>query len=266
MIRVKNQSEIELMRQGGKILAFVLSEVAKAVKPGATTQSLDELAESLIYEKGALPGFKNFQGYPATLCTSINEEIVHALPSQCKLKEGDIVGLDLGVLWPPEKCSTCPMAQGCVGQRGMYTDAAVTIAVGKVSPEASKLIETARGALNAAVDKIKPGRKVSDISKAIQKYAENAGFSVIRELVGHGIGSELHEAPEIPNFAGSNFKDEILKEGMVLAIEPMISAGAWRVKKSQDKFGFKTEDQSLAAHFEHTVVVTKEGVEVLTMV
>ncbi len=264
MIPIKTENEIEIMRQGGKILATVLSEVVKAVKPGVTTQSLDELAERLIYEQGALPGFKGHDGYPATLCTSVNEEIVHALPSERQLKEGDIVGLDLGVLFPPEKCSTCSMAQGCGGQQGMYTDAAVTIPVGKVSPEANKLIEAARGALNVAVDKIKPGRKVSDISKAIQKYAENAGFSVIRELVGHGIGSELHEAPEIPNFIGGKFKDEALKEGMVLAIEPMISAGAWRVKKSKDKFGFETEDKSLAAHFEHTVAVTKDGCEILT--
>jgi len=266
MIPIKTKNEIEIMRQGGKILATVLSEVVKAVKPGMTTQSLDDLAERLIYEQGALPGFKGFDGYQATLCTSVNEEIVHALPSERKLKEGDIIGLDLGVLFPPEKCGSCPMAQGCGGQQGMYTDAAVTVAVGKISSQAQKLIEVARGALNEAIAKIKPGRKLSDIAGAIQKYVENSGFSVIRELVGHGIGCELHEAPEIPNFAGSNFKDVVLKEDMVLAIEPMVSAGSWRIKRSKDKFGYETEDKSLAAHFEHTVAVTKEGCEILTKI
>ncbi len=264
MISIKDKQEIELMRAGGKILAFVLSELKKAAKPGVTTQSLDELAERLIYEQGALPGFKGYQGYPAALCASVNEEIVHALPSGRKLKEGDIVGLDLGVLWPPEKCSSCPSARGCGGQRGLYTDAAITVAVGKVSQEAKKIIEAAEGALGVAVRKIKPGRKLSEISAVIQKYAEDAGFSVIRELVGHGVGYELHEEPEIPNFTGSQFKDVILKEGMALAIEPMISAGHWRIKRSKDSFGFETEDKSLSAHFEHTVAVTKNGCEILT--
>jgi len=266
MIKIKSENEIELMRQGGKILATVLSEVAKAVKPGVTTESLDELAERLIYSQGALPGFKGHDGYPAALCTSVNEEIVHALPSERKLKEGDIIGLDLGVLWPPERCSACPMGGGCGGQQGFYTDAALTVAVGEISPQTARLIETAHGALGVAIDKIKPGRKISDISGAIQKYTEDAGFSVIRELVGHGVGCELHEEPEIPNFISNHFKDAVLKEGMVLAIEPMISAGQSRVKKSKDKFGYETEDKSLAAHFEHTVVVTKEGYEVLTKI
>lgn len=267
MITLKTQQEIETMRQGGKILAAVLSEVAKAVKPGVTTAYLNELAEKLLYQNGALPAFKNFQGYPASLCTSVNEEIVHALPSERQLKQGDIIGLDLGVLWPPEHCGACLYSSGhCGGQRGLCTDAAITVAVGKVSPEAKRLIEVAKGALDIAVRKIKPGRKLSGISAAIQRYVENAGFSVIRELVGHGIGCELHEAPEIPNFTGSKFKDVILKEGMTLAIEPMISAGHWRIKKSKDKFGFQTEDKSLAAHFEHTLAVTKEGCEILTRI
>jgi len=266
MIKIKSQSEIEIMRQGGKILAAVLFGVAKEVKPGVTTEFLDELAERLIYGQGALPGFKGFDGYPASLCTSVNEEIVHALPSERKLKEGDIIGLDLGVLFPPERCNSCPMGGGCGEQQGFYTDMALTVAVGKVSPEAAKLIEISRGALGAAIDNVKPGRKLSEISAAIQKFTEDAGFSVIRELVGHGIGCDLHEEPEIPNFVGGGFKDEVLKEGMVLAIEPMISAGQSRVKKSKDKFGFETEDKSLSAHFEYTVVVTKDGCEVLTRI
>jgi len=271
MIILKTQQEIDLMRQGGQILASVLFELAKAAKPGVTTKSLDELAERLIYEQGALPAFKGHQGYPAALCTSVNEEIVHALPAGRQLKEGDVLGLDLGVLFPPEQCDTCPFSEKlapngarCGGQKGLNTDAAVTVAVGKVSPAAERLIEVAKGALDVAVKKIKPGRKISEISAAIQKYVEGAGFSVIRELVGHGIGYELHEDPEIPNFTGSQFKDVILKEGMTLAVEPMISVGHWRIKKSQDKFGLETEDKSLAAHFEHTLAVTKEGCDVLT--
>jgi methionyl aminopeptidase len=266
MIPIKTENEIEIMRQGGKILASVLSQVAQAAKPGVTTQFLDELAERLIYEHGALPGFKGFDGYPAALCTSVNEEIVHALPSERKLKEGDILGLDLGVLWPPERCATCPHSSGCgVGQQGFYTDMALTVPVGKISSQANKLIETARGALNAAIEKIKPGQKLSEVSRAIQNHVEKQGFAVIRDLVGHGVGCELHEAPEIPNFASDRFKDVELKEGMVLAIEPMISAGSHKIKKSKDKFGFKTEDNSLAAHFEHTVAVTKGGAEILTI-
>jgi len=266
MIKIKTLNEIEVMRQGGKILAFVLFELAKAVKPGITTKELDELAEKLIYQKGALPGFKGFDGYPSALCTSVNEEIVHALPSKRKLKEGDIIGLDLGVLWPPESCSSCSFVQGCAKQKAMFTDAAQTLAVGKVEPEAKKIIAVARGALDVAVAKIKPGRKLSEISSAIEKYINQQGFSVIRDLMGHGVGYELHEAPEIPNFASQSFKDAVLKEGMTLAIEPMVSAGSHRIKKSKDKYGYETEDKSLSAHFEHTVVVTKKGCEILTRI
>jgi len=264
MIKIKTKDEIELMRQRGKILAEVLAEVAKKVKPGATTQSLNELAETLIYMNGARPGFKGFDNYPAALCTSVNEEIVHALPSGRKLKDGDILGLDLGILYPPENCGSCALAHGCGGQRGLFTDAAITVAVGKVSTEAKKIIEAAKGALAVAVEKVKPGRKLSEVSAAIEDLAQKQGFAVIRELIGHGVGYVLHEEPEIPNFAGSQFKDVVLKEGMTLAIEPMLSAGSAKIKKSKDKYGYLTEDDSLAAHFEHTVVVTKDGCEVLT--
>lgn len=252
------------MRQGGKILASVLSCLAKEAKPGITTNYLNDLAERLIYSQGALPGFKGFQGYPASLCTSINEQIVHALPSERKLENGDIIGLDLGVLWPPENCSMCAMSGGCGNRGGLYTDAAITVGVGEISHEPKKLIETARAALAIAVRLVKPGRKLSEISRAIHQYAAKAGFSVIRELVGHGIGYQLHEEPSIPNFFPSKFKDVTLKEGMVLAIEPMIAAGHHQLKKSKDQHGFETADASLTAHFEHTVAVTKRGVEILT--
>ncbi|KKS26271.1 MAG: Methionine aminopeptidase [Parcubacteria group bacterium GW2011_GWC2_42_6] len=254
------------MRQGGEILAAVLAELAKNIKPGITTAFLDELAEQLIYEKGALPGFKGFDGYPATLCTSINEEIVHALPSERKMQAGDIISLDLGVLYPPEQCGACPMAGGCGGQRGLYTDAAITVAVGEISEEAKNLIVATRAALESAVRIIKPGQKLSKVSEAIQRKAEQAGFAVIRDLVGHGVGYELHEDPQIPNFIDRNFRDVVLQEGMVLAIEPMLSLGSHAIKKSSDGFGFRTKDKSLAAHFEHTVAVTKNGGEVLTRI
>jgi len=266
MIRIKNENEIELMRQGGKILAFVLSEVAKKAKPGVSTEELNELAERLIYQHGALPGFKGFDDYPTALCTSVNEEIVHGVPSKRKLKTGDIIGLDLGVLWPPENCGACAMSAGCGKQKGMFTDAALTIAVGKISPEAKRLIAAAKGALEVAAAKVKPGVRLKEVSSAIEAYAVKHGFNIIRELVGHGVGYELHEDPEIPNFAGSYFKDAALKEGMTLAIEPMLSAGSHKIKKSKDKFGYLTADDSLAAHFEHTVVVTKKGCEILTKI
>ncbi len=283
MISIKTKEEIELMRQGGHILASVLFEVAKKIKPGITTKELDELAEDLIYQQGALPGFKGFNDYPAALCTSINEEIVHALPSSRKLRDGDIIGLDLGVLWPPENCGSCALSQelapsearGCGGsprgealrgEQGLFTDAAITVAVGKVSPEAKKIISAAKGALDVAIDKIKPGRKLSEVSAAIEAYVAKQGLAVIRELVGHGVGYDLHEDPEIPNFASHYFQDVVLKEGMTLAVEPMVSVGSHKIKKSKDKYGYETEDGSLAAHFEHTVVVTKNGCEVLTKI
>ncbi|HRY52359.1 MAG TPA: type I methionyl aminopeptidase [Candidatus Portnoybacteria bacterium] len=264
MIKIKNEIEIELMRQGGKILASVLFELSKKIKPGLTTKELDELAEELIYQNGALPAFKGFDGYPNALCTSVNNEIVHALPSSRKLKEGDIIGLDLGVLWPPEHCASCAMAGGCGGQKGLYTDAALTVAVGKISPEAKKLMEATRGALQAGLDKIKPGRKLFEVSAAIEKYAKGQGFAIVRELIGHGVGYDLHEEPEIPNFVSAYFKDITLKEGMTLAVEPMLSAGSYKIKKSKDGYGYETEDGSLSAHFEHTVTVTKGGYEILT--
>lgn len=264
MIQIKNEIEIELMRQGGKILASVLFELAKKVKAGIATKELDKLAEELIFQNGALPGFKGFDGYPAVLCTSINEEIVHALPSVRKLKEGDIIGLDLGVLWPPEHCSSCAMSQGCGGQRGLYTDAAITVAVGKISSEAKKLMAATQGALQAAIDKIKAGRKLSEVSAAIEAYAKSQGFIIVRELIGHGVGYDLHEDPEIPNYVSPYFKDVVLKEGMTLAIEPMLTNGGYKIKRSKDGYGYETADGSLCAHFEHTVVVTKKGCEILT--
>jgi methionyl aminopeptidase len=267
MVSIKTPKEIEIMRQGGEILASVLNALAKETKPGVTTEWLNELAEDLILEKGALPAFKGYQGFPSALCVSINEQIVHGLPSERKIEEGDVVGLDLGVLFPPEHCGGCPFSGGCAGEPGLYTDAAISIGAGKISAESKKLIEATKGALDAAIDLVKPGRKLSEISAAIQKYAQDRGFNVIRELVGHGVGKEIHEDPEIPNFSeGWQGEEIILKEGMTLAIEPMLSAGGYQIKKGKDKSSYETKDGSITAHFERTVVVTKNGCEILTKI
>ena len=176
MISIKTPKEIEIMRQGGKILASVLSALAKETKPGVATEWLNQLAEDLIFEKGALPAFKGYQGFPSALCVSINEQIVHGLPSKRKIKEGDVVGLDLGILFPPEHCGGCPFSQGCQGEPGMYTDAAISVGAGKISEQSKKLLQTTKGALDTAIDLIKPSRKLSEISAAIQKYSESRGY------------------------------------------------------------------------------------------
>lgn len=274
MISIKTSQEIEIMRQGGKILATILDKVAKAVKPGITTKQLDELATQLIFEYGAKPAFLGYENFPAALCTSVNEEIAHAAPSERKLKEGDIIGLDLGILYPVKKnlfnkCAGCPSFAACRPDipfpDGMYTDMAVTVSVGKVSSAAEKLIRVAKQALEAGFVEIKPGRRIGDLGFAIQKYVEKQGFSVIRNLVGHGIGKKIHEEPKIPNFGKPGTGSEI-RAGMTFAIEPMISLGKHQMTKAGDGFGFRTEDRSLAAHFEHTVVVTEKGCEILTKV
>jgi len=266
MIQIKTKEEIEIMRQGGKILASILSSLIKEVKPGVETKYLNEIAEGLIYQYGALPAFKGHDGYPAALCTSVNEQIVHGVPSDRKLIKGDIIGLDLGIIWPPENCTHCAMNHGCSSQRGMFTDAAITVPVGEISQETEKIIKAAKGALNVAIETVRPGRKLSEVSAAIEAYVKDQGFVVIRELVGHGVGYELHEEPEIPNFKASWMKDAVLKEGMTLAIEPMVSAGSHKIKKSKDKHSYETIDNSLSTHFEHTVVVTKSGCEILTKI
>lgn len=281
------------MQQGGWLLAKILDEVAKKVKQDIATAYLDKVASDLVFACGAKPAFLGYEGFPAALCTSINEEIVHGAPSERKLKEGDIIGLDLGILYPVgNKCHQCPMREGCnsenkpgsensavaeqqknneaefllpVPGKPFFVDAALTVAVGKISGQAAKLIETAKKALDIAIEKIRPGVHLGDISFAIQRYVEAEGFSVIRDLVGHGIGEKLHEDPEVPNF-GQTGQGPVLKEGMTLAIEPMIAAGDWKVRQGKDGFAFETSDKSLAAHFEHTVAVTKEGCQVLTKI
>lgn len=246
MIPIKTPEQIAVMAQGGKLLAEIVRELKTRVKPGLTTQELDKLAQELIFNHGAQPAFKGYQGFPATLCTSINEQIVHALPSTRQLKEGDILSLDLGIIY-----------------KGLYADMAVTIPIGSVSPEVGRLLRVTKKALRRATARAKPSKTIGDMAFAIQKHVEAQDFQVIRDLCGHGIGQQLHEEPEIPNF-GHRHKGPKLKVGMVLAIEPMVCLGQPGIKKAPDGFGYQTADNSLSAHFEHTVAVTEKGPQVLT--
>lgn len=252
MISIKTQKEIQIMHRVGQKLAVIMQQIKSEVSPGLTTKDLDKLAQELIFKSGLKPAFKGYQGYPATLCTSINDEVVHAVPSSRELEQGDIIGLDLGVFYPIDQ----------YGQ-GFYSDMAVTVAVGNIDSEAGRLMRVAKKALKRAIGRVKPGKTIGDIGQAVQSYVESQDFSVVKELCGHGIGKQLHEEPEIPNF-GQRHKGVELKPGMVLALEPMINAGHWKIKKSADGHGFQTADGSLSAHFEHTVAVTERGCQVLT--
>jgi methionyl aminopeptidase len=248
MIILKSKSEIEKMRVAGRIVAEALQELVRAVRPGVSTLELDALAERAIRARGAVPAFKGYRGFPKTLCVSINEQVVHGIPSKRRLKEGDIVGLDLGAKWD-----------------GYYGDAAVTIPVGSITPVAESLLATAREALYLGIKEISPGQHVSDISHTIQRYAEGQGYSVVRAFVGHGIGTALHEEPQVPNF-GPPGRGPRLKVGMVLAIEPMVNIGDADVEIMDDGWTVITADGQLSAHFEHTVALTEAGPEILTRV
>lgn len=246
MIYIKTKQEIKKIADGGKILSAILNNVAKKIKPGITTLALNDYAEFLIKKFGATPSFKNFEKYPASLCTSVNDAIVHAIPSNYKLQEGDIIGLDLGIWW-----------------KGLCTDMARTVPVGKISQEAKKLISVTKKCLELGIKQIKPGNRIGDYGYAVQVYAEKNGFSVVRNLTGHGVGREVHEDPKIFNFGKPNDGEEF-KEGMVIALEPMINQGTYKNKISDDGWTILTADKKLSAHFEHTVVVTKRGCKVLT--
>lgn len=254
MITIKTPEEIEIMAEAGRILVRIMKELEKAVKPGITTKELDRLAESLILKSGGECSFKNYKDpessstltYPACLCTSINEQIVHVLPSERVLKEGEIISLDLGIF-----------------HKGFHADMAVTVAVGKISPEAEKLISATQQALKKGIEQVKPGRTFGDISYAIQEFIESQGYQVIRELCGHGIGRELHEDPQILNYGKKRTGPELV-EGMVFCLEPMTVIGDWQIKQTRDGYGFETIDGFLSAHFEHTIALTKQGYRVLT--
>lgn len=260
MIILKTDNEIRIMREGGKILAGILKRIGEMVKPGATTGELEEAACELIEKAGGRPAFKGYAGhdappYPTALCTSINNEVVHApaLPSRT-LKSGDIIGIDVGMEYPFGK-----------GKHGYYTDMAATYAVGKISKDAKRLMAVTKKSLNLAIGQVKPGNGLNDIGKAVQSYVEKEGFSIVRELVGHGVGTEVHEDPQVPNYEIFDESENcVLKSGMTIAIEPMVNMGGWRVKFCRDGFTVATYDGGLSAHFEHTVAVTKTGCEVLT--
>ena len=244
----KSQSEIEKMRKSGRIVREILDELRAMVAPGVTTMDLEKAAERKILESGAKPAFKGYYDYPCVLCTSVNEEIVHGIPSAKRvLKAGDIVSIDCGVVL-----------------HGYYGDAAITVAVGDtVSPERQKLLEVTEQSLYKAIEQVKIGNRISDIGWAVQEFVEANGFSVVREFVGHGIGTKLHEEPQVPNFR-SGGADTRLREGMVLAIEPMVNSGRPEAKVLDDKWTAVTADGSSSAHFEHCVAVTKDGPLILT--
>lgn len=246
MIVLKAPWEIERMRRSNAIVAEILQTLREIIKPGITTLELNELAEELCFKKGVRPAFKGYMGYPFSLCASINEAVVHGLPSKRRLKQGDIVSLDFGVI-----CD------------GYYGDAAITVPVGRVSKIASELLLVTEQALYKGISQARPKRHLSDISFAIQQYAESYGFSVIRQFVGHGIGRSLHEDPQVPNF-GPPGRGVKLKPGMVIAIEPMIAEGTYEVEVLPDGWTAVTRDRKLAAHFEHTVAITENGPEILS--
>jgi methionyl aminopeptidase len=247
MIILKSNREIDLMREAGRIVALALEKMRTSVKPGITTADLDRIAEEVITENGARPLFKGYGGFPASICASVNEEVVHGIPSLRLLNSGDIISIDIGA----EKNGYCG-------------DAAVTLPVGEVSEEALNLLQVTKTALEKGIEKACPGNRLSDISHAVQSYAESHGFSVVREYVGHGIGTKMHEDPKVPNF-GPPGRGPRLETGMVLAIEPMVNQGTYQVEVLQDGWTVVTRDRKLSAHFEHTVAVTDNGPEILTV-
>jgi methionyl aminopeptidase len=245
-IILKSAPDIEKMRRSNRVVAEILQEVKAAVKPGVKTRALDELAEALLKKHRARSAFKGYNGYPAVLCTSVNEEVVHGIPSDRVLREGDILSLDFGAV-----CDD------------YYGDAAITVPVGVVSEEAQRLLRVTEESLYKAIEQARPGKHVGDISAAVQRHVESLGFSAVRDFVGHGIGKFMHERPQVPNF-GIPGRGVRLKAGMTLAIEPMINAGSYEVVVLDDGWTAVTRDRSLSAHFEHSVAVTENGPVILS--
>jgi len=246
MINIKSGTELEAMRQSSRIVAAVLGELEPLIRPGIRTRDLDLYAEKRTRELGAVPAFKGYRGYPASVCVSVNEEVIHGIPSGRILQEGDIVSLDFGAFY-----------------EGFYSDSALTVPVGQTSPEARKLIAAAERSFFKGLEQMREGNRLSDVSAAIQQSVESEGFSVIRQFVGHGIGRSLHEEPQVPNF-GTPGRGPKVRPGMTLAIEPMIAAGGHDVEILEDGWTAVTRDRSLAAHFEHTVAMTENGPEILS--
>ncbi len=246
MIHLKTQEEIELLRENNLLVSATLAEVAKHIKPGITTLQLDAIAEKFIRSHGAVPGFLGYGGFPNTLCVSVNEQVVHGIPSDYALREGDIVSVDCGTI-----------------MKGFYGDSAYTFAVGRIEPEIQQLLDVTKEALYKGVAQAKAGNRVGDISAAVQEHAEKNGCSVVRELVGHGLGRNMHEDPEVPNY-GARGRGPLLKEGMVICIEPMINLGSKYVVFERDGWTVRTRDRKPSAHFEFAVAIGKDGADVLT--
>lgn len=246
MVYYKTSEEIELIRKSSLLVGKTLAEVAKEIAPGVTTEALDKIAEAFIRDNGGVPAFKGYEGFPATLCISCNAEVVHGIPGKYELKEGDLISVDCGVF-----------------MNEFYGDSAYTFGVGEVKEDVLKLMRVTKESLLKAIEMAKPGQRLGDISYAVQSHAEQHGFSVVRELVGHGIGRSLHEAPEVPNYGGRG-RGMLLKEGLVIAVEPMINMGKKEVKRAKDNWTIITSDGRPSAHYEHTIAVTKNGVDVLS--
>lgn len=246
MIVLRNSDEIDAIRRAGRIVALVLEKIKRCAKPGVETRELDVMAREEILKNKGFPAFRGYKGFPANICTSINEAVVHGIPSERQLVSGDIISIDVGVKF-----------------RDYYADGAVTIGVGNITEEARKLLNVTEEALYTGIDKAVKGSRLSDISAAIQERVESKDFSVVRMFVGHGIGTKIHEEPEIPNF-GNPGKGPVLETGMILAIEPMVNAGTHEVEILEDGWTAVTKDRKLSAHFEHTIAVTDDGAEILT--
>ena len=248
MVSLKSKTDIEVMREACRITGMTLEFIGEMIKPGITTREISNAAEKFILSHGGKPSFKNYRGFPAAACVSINDVVVHGIPNNVKLREGDIVSVDIGVL-----------------KNGFHGDAARTFAVGDISDEAKKLIEVTRECFFKGIEKAVPGNRIGDISSAVQEHAEGHGYGVVRSLVGHGIGESLHEDPDVPNFgvAGKGLR---LRSGMTLAVEPMINLGTYKVYQEDDGWTIRTADNKLSAHYENTIAILDSGVEILTLV
>jgi methionyl aminopeptidase len=249
MISLKSERELSLMREAGRIVAEVLDRVRRTVAPGITTGDLERIADQIIVGKyGAIPSFKGYRGFPGMVCASVNEEIVHGIPGNRVLKEGDIVSVDVGAI-----------------HQGYHGDAAITVAVGEIDADSQRLMDVTAGSLQVGIAAAVPGNRTTDISKAVQGYVEGQGYSVVREYTGHGIGRQMHEDPQIPNYYEPGIGGRVrLRPGMTFALEPMVNAGAWQTRVLEDKWTVVTMDGTRSAHFEHTVAVTENGPEILT--
>ncbi|MCW3786171.1 type I methionyl aminopeptidase [Plebeiibacterium sediminum] len=246
MIYLKTDEEIELLRASNMLVGKTLGEIAKAIKPGVTTLQLDKLAEEFIRDNGGIPGFLGYQGFPNTLCTSVNDQVVHGIPNSTPLEDGDVVSVDCGVL-----------------MNEFYGDSAYTFEVGNVNPEIKALLKATKESLYKGIEKAIAGNRIGDIGNAVQQYCEERGYTVVREMVGHGVGRNMHESPEVPNY-GRRGNGTLLKPGMVIAIEPMINLGKRNIVQENDGWTIRTMDKKVSAHFEHTIAVQKNAADILS--